>query len=388
VARSRHRLAEIAGRRITAGLWLPTNPIVAASVSRRRRPDPEVTVLNWTVALSQEIEIAGQRGARLEVADTEAAAQVRRVAVAEQEAAAGALAAFFEAAAAAEQLALADAMAETGKALAALAEGRAREALMAGVEADVARAEAARLGLLRFDARHRSAVSTAALALLVGAAPRAVVVPALSEVRIPALVVGEETSWEAQALRLRGEIGAAEMERRILEGRLSVLKRERVPNLTISGFAEKGEIDDQILGVGLSLPIPIPAPVGRTRAGEIAEVVASIRAAESSIETVRRRVRLEVARATSSYRTRDEAAALLAADLLARARADLTALREALSARQLTVREVVVWQRSLLELLQADIEIRLARALARVELRRVTGLPMVISQGAQQGSGR
>jgi hypothetical protein len=138
------------------------------------------------------------------------------------------------------------------------------------------------------------------------------------------------------------------MERQVLEGRLVVVRRERIPNPTLSVFAERGEIDDQIYGVGLSVPLPLPAPVGRTRAGEIAETLAQIRAAESSAELVRRRVR-----------------------------ADLAALREAISSRQLSLREGLQWQRTLIELLQGDIEARLGRALAWVDLRRVVGLPLV-----------
>ena len=57
------------------------------------------------------------------------------------------------------------------------------------------------------------------------------------------------------------------MERQVLERRLAVVRRERVPNPTISAFLERGEIERSHLGVGLSLPLPLPSPVGRTRAG-------------------------------------------------------------------------------------------------------------------------
>ena len=385
VKQARHELAAIAGRRIAAGVWLPSNPVIAATAAQRRRPWPpaplEASAFNWSVTLSQEIEIAGQRGARLEVADAEASAQVRRVAVAEQEVAAGALAAFYEAAAAKEQLALAEMMTQTGKALATLAEARAKEALMSGVEADVARAEATRIALIQLEAQRRSSAAGAALALLLGRSDGKVNLPVLAEVPVLATAKVDAPGLEQHALRLRGEVGAAEMERRVLEGRLTLLRRERIPNLTISAFAEKGEINDRILGVGLSLPVPLPAPVGRTRAGEIAETLASIHAAQSSIERVKRRVRLEVTRAVAEHNARTAAGGLFAGDLLQRARADLAALREALSTRQLAMREVVVWQRSLLELLQTEIESRLARALSWAELRRVTGMSFVNAEG-------
>jgi outer membrane protein, heavy metal efflux system len=184
-----------------------------------------------------------------------------------------------------------------------------------------------------------------------------------------------------QALALRGEVAVAQMERQVLEARLVVIRRERVPNPTLSAFFERGEINDNIIGVGLSFPLPLPSPVGRTRAGEITETLAQIRAAESSEALVRRRVRLEVARALAALQARTAAVALYPGDLLARARTDLSSLREALAARQLTLREGLVWQRSLIELLQTDIEVRLGRALAWVELQRVVGLPLAAGAG-------
>jgi cobalt-zinc-cadmium efflux system outer membrane protein len=381
VREARERLAAVLGRRATAGVWLPSNPTVGATVASRRRPPPAATsVVNWSVTLSQELEIAGQRSARVETTDAEAAAQARRVGVAEQEVAAGALTAYYEVIAAQEALRFAGELAQNAQALAVFAEGRAIEALLAGVEADVARAEATRIGLLRFDAERRLADGRAALAILLDVDVASLAVPSGLPTAAGA-APPDGDSLEDQALRLRGEIVAAEMERKVLERRLALVRRERIPNLTLSAFAERGEIDDRILGVGLSIPLPLPSPVGRTRAGEIAETLAQIRAAESSVELVRRRVRLEVARAVAAFRARQGAAGLFGTDLLARARADLASLREAISSRQLSLREGLQWQRSLIELLQADIEARLGRALASVDLRRVVGLPLVTSQG-------
>jgi len=386
VREARDRLAALAGRRATAGVWLPSNPTVSATLATRRRqaPDP-ASALNWNVMLSQELELAGQRGARVATVDAEAAAQARRVGVAEQEIAAGALTAYYEAIAAREGLLIAADLAQTAQALAAFAEGRAKEALVAGIEADVARAEATRIGLARFEAERRLTDSRSALAILldvdVDADP--LTLPDVLPTGTPAPL--DSGSLEDQALRLRGELAAAQMESKVLEGRLALVRRERIPNLTVSAFAERGEIDDRILGIGLSVPLPLPAPVGRTRAGEIAETLAQLRAAQSSTELVRRRVRLEVARARAALRARQGAAGLFDGTLLARARADLASLREAISARQLPLREGLQWQRSLIELLQADIGARLGRTLAWVDLRRVVGLPLV---AAAQGDGR
>jgi cobalt-zinc-cadmium efflux system outer membrane protein len=295
------------------------------------------------------------------------------VGVAEQDVAAGALTAFYEAMAAQEGLQFAAELAQGAQALATFAEGRAKEELLAGVEADVARAEATRIGLARLEAQRRLSDSRAVLAALLDVNVGGLTLPRKVEMS-PALA--PDGSLEQQALKLRGEVAAAEMESKVLERRLAVVRRERVPNITLSAFAERGEISDRILGVGLSVPLPLPAPLGRTRAGEIADTLAQIRASESSAELVRRRVRVEVARATAAVAAREGASALFADDLLARARTDLKSLREAIASRQLPLREGLQWQRSLVELLQAHIQARLDRALASIDLRRVVGLPM------------
>lgn len=369
-----------AGRKVAAGVLLPNNPTLAGTVSNRRRPAPEAaSVLNWSVIVSQEIEVGGQRAARVDAADAAAAAIERRARVAAQEVAAGALVAFHEAVAADELLRFANELAATADALATYADARAKEALIAGVEADVARAEAARIALARLEAERRLAESRAALAVLLDVGPDRLVLPKTLPPAAPPLIAA--ASLEDQALSLRGEVAAAEMERQVLERRLALLRRERVPNPTVSAFFERGEIDDRIIGVGLSVPLPLPSPVGRTRAGEIAETLAQIRAAEGSRDLVRRRVRLEVARAQAASRAREAGAALFTRDLLGRAHADLSSLREAISSRQLSLREGLQWQRSLVELLQADIETRLAQAVAGIELRRVVGLPLFTTAG-------
>jgi outer membrane protein, heavy metal efflux system len=383
VRETRAQLDASAGRRATAGVLLPSNPTLTATASNRRRPPPEqASVLNWSVVLSQELEIAGQRGARIDQADAATEAQARRAKVAEQEVAAAALIAYYEVLAAQETHRFAVQLAATAQALATYADARAKEALVAGVEADVARAEAARIGLARLEAERRLADGRAALAVLLDVDAKRLLLP--NALPVGPMLALPNGSLEDQALSLRGEIAAAEMERRVLERRLALVRRERVPNPTLSAFFERGEINDRIIGVGLSIPLPLPSPVGRTRAGEIAETLAQIRAAESSQELVRRRVRLEVARAQTAFQTRNAAAALFAGDLLNRAQADLSALREAIAARQLTLREGLQWQRSLIELLQADIDVRLARAIAWVDLRRVVGLPL----GSTSGGGR
>jgi cobalt-zinc-cadmium efflux system outer membrane protein len=374
VRQARAALSAAGGRRRTAQTWLPSHPVAAGTVSRRRATGPGgASATNWSATLSQELEVGGQRGLRVEAADADESAQARRLAAAEREVAARALFAYHEALAAREALGLARELAGAGEALASAAEERARQSLLSGVDADVARAEAVRLGLLRLEVERRFAVALATLAILTATGADAGVIGTLAP---PSGPTPPDDQLEAEALRLRADLAAAEMERRVLERQRALLQRSRIPNVTLSATAEQDGFAERVLGVGLSVPLPLPGPLGPSRLGEILEAGGRLEAADAAVEQLRRRVRLEVAAARANLSAREQGLALLGDELVARARRDLSALREGVASKQLSLREGLAAQRSLIELLQSSIEARLAHATAWVELRRVVGWPL------------
>lgn len=378
---ARQELAVLAEKRVSAGTLLPNHPVVIASVADRRLfrgapQEPQAPVLNWYVTLSQEIEIAGQRGARLRESEAENAAQLRRVAVAEQEVAASALSAYYEVLAAAEEVRLTEDMTRIAEALAAASAARAKEALLAPVDADVARSEAVRIALGRFEAERRHAAAQSMLASLLGM-PGPLAVAGSLDQGLPAASSAEPIEQMVLgALSVRGEIAAAEQERKVRLARVSLLRRLRTPNPTLSVFAQSDGFNERVLGGGVSVPLFLPAPLGPSRAGEIGAALAQVEQADTSLEQVRRRVRMEVTRAVQAEQTYARELQLFPSDLTTRARADLQAIGQALTARQLAIREALLSQRSLIELLQAHIRSRLAFALARVERMRAAGQPL------------
>ncbi len=383
VRQAEQGLKVLTGRRVAAGTWLPGHPLFSLTLAERRRlPDPSVptgpaAVLNWHATLSQEIEVAGQRRARLDGIDAEAAAQVRRVAVAAREAAAAALSAYYELLGTREELHLAQQVGLCAQALSDQAAGRARQALLSPVDADVVRAEAVRIGQARFEAERRQAVAQEVFSRLLDLpGPQVQIVGTLEDgVKVPEEAQGGEEALVARALLLRGEVAAAEMERKAFLSRVTVLRRERIPNLTLSVFGGQDEFSDRILGGGLSLPLPLPSPVGPGRAGEIAEALARAEQGRTSVEAVRRRVQKEVREALFTWRSRRAALSAFPEDLIPRLPEDLRAISRALSAGRLPVREALLSQRTLIELLQAHVQARVAHALARMVLWRAAGLP-------------
>jgi outer membrane protein TolC len=69
-----------------------------------------------------------------------------------------------------------------------------------------------------------------------------------------------------------------------------------------------------------------------------------------------------------------ETLALLTPTIVEQARIDLRALAQAVGARQLPLREALLSQRTVIELLQAHLNAQRGLLLSRVELLRATGL--------------
>lgn len=379
---ARAEVRALDGRRTTARTVLPSNPVLSFAAAARLPPHVENaadrTFFNWYATLSQEVEIAGQRGARVSLVDAEIAAAVRRVAVAEQEVAAFALFAYFDVVATGEAVRIAEEVDRVAQALADLADARQKEALTSPVDADLARAEALRIHLQRFDIDRRHAFALVTLAVLLGRETSSgfAVAGTLETAGLAPTEGMAESALVEHALAVRGEVSAAEMERAVAERRVVLLRRERAPNPTFSVFAQRDGLDESVFGGGVSLPIPLPSPVGRTLAGEIAEAAARVEQERFTVERVRRQVRSEVARAWADYRARAAALQAIAPDLLPRMRTDLAALADGITSRQLSVREALMAQRALLETLQATLDVRLGYARAWVELHRAAGLPL------------
>jgi cobalt-zinc-cadmium efflux system outer membrane protein len=369
------------GRRSSAGIWLPSNPNISFNGGDRdlaERPGG-VSAFNWAATLSQEVEVAGQRSLRLRVADAELAAQTRRVVVTELDVAARALATFFEVRAAREELGLAERLGRIAQSLSELAEQRSKIGLLSPVDADVAQSESIRIGVIRYETRRRFYSAQVNLNGLLGrdfAAPVEVVDSLRPPLIAPPEVRAGASSFVSRALLLRGEIAAADAERRVFETQLQLIRRERIPNPTLSIYRQRDELRDRIFGGGISMAIPLPAPLGQDKAGEIEETIARIGQASSNVELVKRNVRIEAERAYEDWQTSSEALTLFQPELVGRANDDLDLIREAIGSRQLSLRDALLAQRSLVDLLLADIEARLNYSQAWANLMRVGGYPL------------
>lgn len=363
-----------AGREQAARTLLPQNPVLALQGARRKSGEQEAT--NWYGTLSQEVEIAGQRGARRRVAAAERGAQEQIASGAEREVAAQAWRAYFEALAARDASRLASRMVGIFEHAGLATQAAAQRGLASGVEADLADATLVALRRAQIEAARRESAALAGLTVLVGAAPGSTAVSVEGELRPLVGVDGLLPERAAQLALKRPEIAQASAARLAAERRIELLRRARAPNLTVSATAQRDGFHERVLGGGVSIPLSLPHPLGRTLAGEIAESRALALRAASELQQVERQVQLDAviaARALDAARTED---ALFTEERVRRAEQSLSSIAEGIRSGNLVIANVLVAQQALIELLRGQVDARLALCLGSVELARAAGLSL------------
>lgn len=360
------------GRRRAARVILPSNPVLSLSGARRTLTGGGQATLNWSAELSQELEIAGQRGARSRAADAEQAAQKQRVLLSKRDAATAAWMAYFEAIAAKGELSLADKLLQASQRMSAVARGKAEQGLISAVDADVIEAATLRVLQAKFAATRKWVIATAELAALMGRdASRPVTTV---EGDLSPLPLADSPATAADSDRPESRLLANEQ--KALNARVDTLRRGRVPNPTLSVFAQNDGFDERVYGLGIALPIPLPSPVGRTNAGEIAELDALGERAQIEKERVARTLGLAATTAAAELRTHREAVAAFTPSVLERAERSLVDLAEAINAGKMSARDALIAQQALIELLQTNLAERLELCLASVRLARALGRPL------------
>ena len=368
------------GRVQAASPWLPSNPVLAVALAHREEMGGQRSDKNWSAGLSQELEIAGQRGTRRAVANAELDAAKQHHSLVMREVAAAAWEAYFEALAARDNEQAAKRLEAAMTAIARAFRGISAQGLASGVDADLAQVAALNAEQVRRAAERRRLVAEIELSTALGVEPEAsavfVVAGELAPLRVPDLagVPGLPDST-------RPELAILEAERQAFQARASSLRRARVPNVTLNVFAQRDGFAERVFGVGLALPLPLPYPVGRTHAGEIAEAEALAQQVKTEVQRTQRELRGKLAIARAEYTSRLEALQTFTPERVAQAEQTLQDTAEQVSAGRIGIRDAIFAERTLLEFLETNIEVRRAVCLASVALARAAGV--ALERGAQ-----
>jgi cobalt-zinc-cadmium efflux system outer membrane protein len=350
------RQAEIGRARVL----LPSNPTLGLSFAGRR--SAEDSAFNAYAQLGQEIEIGGQRGARGREAEARVGASEATKVVVARDIAADALTAYFEVLAAREEVALLRRVETLATRVADVARAQAKAGAGSELDADVAEAQAQKRTQSRMVTEGKAAAAEVRLSRLVG--QTAIVVDGKLE---PLVSARQQPS--ARVLALQKEAVA-------LDAQASVLSRSRMPNVTVSVFAQSDGFRERVLGAGLSVPIPLPEPLGRSRASDIAVVRAEADATRAEAEAKRAGLSREADAQQAETDALVRAAASIDEARASRAEASLGKLAEEVEKGRLQAREAFVAQDALTEMLGQRITAKREACLASVKLAALRGAPL------------
>lgn len=370
----RQELSAAVARKSAVSPLLPDNPVLAVSAAQRRTSAQRD--VNWYATLSQQLEVGGQRGLRQDAAEASVGAQSQRVVASRRATAVQAWSSYFEALASIEERRLTERLVAVSERVATVARARAESGLISGVDADVADAAAVRVLQASLAAERRVIERSAQLASLLGLEPKPSALPIEGELTPLAESIRALGTDNTSLNEARPELLALEAEQRALELRAAAFRRSRVPNPTLSVFAQNDGFNERVFGVGLSLPIPLPGNVGRTYIGEIAEAEALAQRAHTERAQLIRELKLSMSTARQAFASRTREVEAFTALRLSRAELGLSALAEQIEAGRLSVRDALIAQQALIELLLSHVEARKNWCLASVELARALGLPL------------
>lgn len=368
------------GRKEAANTVLPSAPNLSVSVATRSASGV-APVLNVYTNLSQEIEIAGQRGARQKVAEADVAAEENRKTLTDREIAVAAWKAYFEALASKREADLLRQVESLHLAVQTTISTASDKGLSAGIDADLADAAALRATSARLAAERQEKTALATLSTLWGRAPaqRSLQLEGDLTPLASALELAKKITPKSAPSPLEAHI--ADSEQRSHLARVDLLERSRVPNLTLSVFVQRDGFNETVIGGGISLPIVLPHPVTRTNAGEIAEAAALARKAAAEAEGARSKAATQLNLALADVTSRKTEVDALPADKIARAETSITNLATEVREGRLSVRDAAPVQQALLEVILNHIQAKRALCLASVELARAAG--MALEEGAQ-----
>jgi cobalt-zinc-cadmium efflux system outer membrane protein len=322
IRKARAELAQAAGRRTTAGYLVPSNPQLELGLETDA-PFEAQGDRSIDVGIEQELEIFGQRGLRIEVADSELAELTLRIAAARRHAGAEVATAYVDLMFEERRAVALGSIVDQAARLEEAARRRAAAGDLSAAEHTLIRAD---LIMAQANARTADADRVAALArlgVLVGSPPgQSVATSGDLPAGAPA---GPVDHWLTLALDGRADLRAAAQAITTGSTEIALRQRERWPNLTIAlgytrdrarfasdDFEPPGvvtSLSDRGSFLGVSLAVPLP--LFRTGRGEIAEARGRRAQAEAERDALRAEVEADLTAAHARY----EDARLRALDL-------------------------------------------------------------------------
>ena len=350
-----------------ASLLFQGNPSLTATAGPRSSPAGRSR--DESIQILQPIEIGGQRGARIEVAQAALDAAGARLQARRAEVSAAVHEAFGRALAADQRVLLAAEALTVAKAGAAAAQERFEAGAAALLEVNTARVEIGRMARDRGDAERRSAEVLADLHLLLGLDPAEALL-LQGELRTETPGPGEESQLIEQALANRAEIAQSRSELDAANAAARLAARERIPTPKIgAGYSREQESDTRILQALLSFDLPL---FNRNQAAR-GVAAARVSELESALAATRHRVRQEVSTAVARLRAARFAADGYASDVVKAMQENMELGAESYREGKIDFLQLLLIRRQALEARNEHIDVLEELHTARARLDRAVG---------------
>lgn len=321
--------------------------------------------------VSQELEVAGQRGLRVDAAEWGVEGAVASVANAARITLADASIAFYTALADRRRLAVAVDILRLNVQLLAAVRIQVSEGEISRLEGNLAQIEAGRAQARVLAARRAAEQTELALKRLLGIAPEHPI--RLLDATVPAApspATLQPDSLLAVAMQNRADLSARGALVRQRMALTQLARREAVPNFRIGALLEREQATGEPrVGFGVALPLPL----WNRNQGLVAERQAEAVRAQLELSATELQVRTEVAAAFQSYLTAAEEAQVYGTEVLEPARENQQLLEIAFRAGKVDLSSLLLLRNQLLDAELGYWEAWLALRRALVELQAATG---------------
>ncbi|MRR17960.1 MAG: TolC family protein, partial [Deltaproteobacteria bacterium] len=365
------RLEESAasGRLEKARLPLGNNPAVESYVSRKDRPqeDGGGAYTNYGFKISQEIEIAGQRGSRISAAQNELAAVRAGIADKERTLTADVKDAFARALALKKKEALAGQVLGLKEEFLGYAKIKYQAGDISALDVNLAEVELSKAKRERLLSQREYQASLLALQSFFGAPPD-LSLPLQGELPQNAPVMPDRRTVMNAAMSGRPDAQAASLEMEKTKALLMLAKKEAFPNLTLSGFYDRDELRN-VVGVGLSIPFPL---FDRKQA-EKKEALARREGARIKADGLKQAIEREVEQAVNDLTAAREELTIFNREIIVKSGENLNLLNLAFKEGKVSFFEVRLAQKETMDVQFAYIDAQIRTQLAINALEKITG---------------
>ncbi len=345
---------------------LAANPQLSAGVGRRSG-DGGRTV-DTELALSQPVEIAGQRGARVAAARAALGAAEARLSATRARVEAEVRALLARVVASRLRAELASEAQRLAERAAAAAERRHQAGDVARIEADSARLERGRAARARLEADQEGAAALAELELVLGVGPGTPLEPVFQ--LGSGLGAGGRSleALAARALEARGDLAAARLELAAARAEARLAARSAVPTPELGVSYAREERAEVVLGT-LSFELPLFS----RNEGERGAASARVDRAAASLAALERRVVQEVRLAAGRVEAARSALASFDPGVIGAVDRNLAAAERAYEAGQLDFVRYLLLRREALEARRDRVDALEALDRAEAQLERALG---------------